>query len=104
MARGTFAKQEIFKKIQEIYPDSFFEDEGKILRIPIQENSEIIEIKMQLTAAKTNLGGDNVQSAFDSVPVVNTISSTKETYSAPLEPTQEEKDNVSKLLSSLGFH
>ena len=100
MARGAFAKQEIFKKIQEIYPDSFFEDEGKILRIPIQENSEVIEIKMQLTAAKTNLGGETVQSAFEaSSPIVKTT----ETEKVILEPTQEEKDNVNRLIASLGL-
>lgn len=99
MARGAFAKQEIFKKIQEIYPNSFFEDEGKILRIPMQENSEIIEIKMQLTAAKTNLGGEEAKSAFDASPVVINQSTEK----TVLEPTQEEKDNVNRLIASLGL-
>lgn len=101
MARGAFAKQEIFKKIQEIYPNSFFEDEGKILRIPIQENSEVIEIKMQLTAAKNNLGGETIESAFDASPVVKNSETIKE--KSVLEPTQEEKDNVAKLIASLGL-
>ena len=103
-AKGTESKLTVFNKLQEVFPNSFWEDEGKILRIPLDENGARVEIKVTLTAAKTNLGGDSVQSAFDSVPVVNTTSSIKETHSAPLEPTQEEKDNVSKLLSSLGFH
>lgn len=103
MARGAFAKQEIFKKIQEIYPNSFFEDEGKILRIPIQENSEVIEIKMQLTAAKNNLGEKGIESAFESSPVVNTSFDSVAPSNHVLEPTQEEKDNVNRLIASLGL-
>lgn len=75
----------------------FWEDEGKILRIPLNENGSRVEIKVTLTAAKTNLGGDTPSSAFEATPAVNTTTNTV------LEPTQEEKDNVSKLIASLGL-
>lgn len=101
-AKGTESKNLIFKKMMEIYPGSFWEDENKILRIPLDENGTRVEIKVTLTAAKNNLGegGTTPLSAFNNDSVSNVVSTpvTKE-----LEPTQEEKDNVSKLLASLGL-
>ena len=54
MARGAQSKTAIFNKLMEVYPDAFFEDEGKILRIPLNEDGELVEIKVTLTAAKNN--------------------------------------------------
>lgn len=100
-AKGTESKNIIFTKLKEIFPESFWEDENKILRVPLDENGSRIEIKVTLTAAKTNLGGDVPSSAFEASPVVNTFS--KESINSNLEPTQEEKDNVAKLIASLGL-
>ena len=98
-AKGTESKNVIFNKLQEIFPDAFWEDQGKILRIPLDENGARVEVKVTLTAAKTNLGGEEVKSAFDASPVVMNQSAEK----AVLEPTQEEKDNVNRLIASLGL-
>lgn len=99
-AKGTESKNIIFNKLQEIFPDAFWEDQGKILRIPLDENGTRVEVKVTLTAAKTNLGGETVQSAFEaSSPIVKTA----ETEKVILEPTQEEKDNVNRLIASLGL-
>ena len=95
-AKGTESKNVIFTKLQEVFPDSFWEDQGKILRIPLTENGARVEVKVSLTAAKVNLGGEEPVSAFPMESVVKT--------SIPdIEPTQEEKDNVNKLLASLGL-
>lgn len=99
-AKGTESKNIIFTKLQEVFPNSFWEDQGKILRIPLDENGSRVEVKVTLTAAKTNLGGEDPASAFDSTPIVNSNSSTSNTV---LEPTEEEKENVSKLIASLGL-
>lgn len=101
MAKGTESKNIIFKKLQEVYPKSFWESEDKILRIPMTENGNRIEIKVTLTAAKNNLGGENVESAFDAPPSV--IPKTEEVSRPVLEPTQEEKDNINRLIASLGL-
>ena len=63
-----------------------------------------VEIKVTLTAAKTNLGGEDVPSAFDVDTSISYIP-TNAVPSTPkvLEPTQEEKDNVAKLMASLGL-
>lgn len=96
MAKGSEAKNIIFTKMQEIYPDAFWEDQGKILRIPITENGNRVEIKVTLTAAKNNLGGETVNSAFENTPVLPIKIDVS-------EPTQEEKENISRLIASLGL-
>lgn len=94
-AKGTESKCIIFNKIKEIYPNSFWEDENKILRIPMNEGGNPIEIKVTLTAAKNILGSGAVESAFPtaSEPVVE----------KPVEMTEEEKENVATLLASLNL-
>ena len=95
MVRGTESKGIIFNKLKEIYPNSFWEDENKILRIPMNEGGNPIEIKVTLTAAKNILGSGAVESAFPtaSEPVVE----------KPVEMTEEEKENVATLLASLNL-
>lgn len=95
MIRGTESKGIIFNKLKEIYPNSFWEDENKILRIPMNEGGNPIEIKVTLTAAKNILGSGAVESAFPtaSEPVVE----------KPVEMTEEEKENVATLLASLNL-
>ena len=94
-ARGTESKSVIFNKLKEIYPNSFWEDEGKILRVPMDEGGTPIEIKITLTAAKNILGSGAVESAFPttSAPVIE----------KPVEMTEEEKENVATLLASLNL-
>lgn len=94
-AKGTESKCIIFNKLKEIYPNSFWEDENKILRIPMNEGGTPIEIKVTLTAAKNILGSGAIESAFPtaSEPVVE----------KPVEMTEEEKENVATLLASLNL-
>lgn len=94
-AKGIGSKCIIFNKLKEIYPNSFWEDENKILRIPMNEGGTPIEIKVTLTAAKNILGSGAVESAFPSAsePVVE----------SPVEMTEEEKENVATLLASLNL-
>lgn len=101
MAKGQVSKEIISKKILETFENSFQYD--KEIRIPIMENGEEIQIKITLTAAKTNVepGGDNAlptaaatnNVAFSDVPTKDTV----------VEPTQEEKENVRNLLASFGL-
>lgn len=101
MVKGTESKKIIFNKLQELFPNSFFEENDKILRIPLDENGARVEVKVTLTAAKNNLGGETIESAFDASPVVKNSEIIKE--KTALEPTQEEKDNIKKLIASLGL-
>lgn len=94
-AKGTESKGIIFGKLQEVYPNAFWEDEGKILRIPMTESGNLVEIKVTLTAAKNLLGGTEMPSAFEAAPAP--------AQTPQVQMTEEEKDNVAKLLASLNM-
>lgn len=102
-ARGTESKNILFAKLMEIYSGAFWEDEGKVLRVPMDENGQRIELKVTLTAAKTNLGGDSVASAFDSGPAIIPTSTSTTNESNSLEPTEEEKQNIQSLIEALNL-
>ena len=109
MAKGTESKNTVFAKLQEVFPNSFWEEQGKILRVPLNENGSRVEIKVTLTAAKNNLGGEDIPSAFSSnsafsvTKALDLPAATESKKPEVLEPTQEEKDNVARLMASLGL-
>ena len=102
--KGAIAKEEITKKILEVFPAAFRYD--KEIRIPWTEDGEQVQIKVALTAAKVmvDAGGDTVMPG-----------ETKETAAVPsqeasvapkvtnTETSAEEKANLSALLRSLGL-
>ena len=94
MARGAESKQKVIDKIMEIYPDVFIY--GKELRIPMEEDGMRVEIKVALTCAKTNVGGDG-----DSVESQGEVSAPVNTPAAA--PTEQEKQNIADLMSRLGL-
>ena len=98
MARGSSLKEQNTNKILETFPGSFVFD--KVIIIPGVENSENLQIKVALTCAKVNVerGGDTALPG-DTVSAVAPTS----TPSALAEPTAEEKERVSNLLSKLGL-
>lgn len=93
MARGAEAKQNVMNKIMEVFPDAFIY--GKELRVPMQENGERVEIKIALTCAKTNVGGNDgsVESETQTEVASNVIAA----------PTEEEKANIANLMNRLGL-
>ena len=104
MARGAVAKSEIFEKILETFEGSFIFSNGKEIRIPMDENGSIVQIKVTLTCAK-----DNVSPTGEVLEKVAAAPSEGHDFSgfpAPkglVEPTEEEKANVETLLKSLGL-
>ena len=94
MARGTQAKQFVTDKIMETFKNAFVY--GKELRIPLEEDGQRVEIKVALTCAKTNVGGDSasVESQAESNVAVNVPAAV---------PSEEEKQNISDLMSRLGL-
>lgn len=95
MARGQKAKEEISQKILETFSGSFKYD--KEIRVPIQEDGELIQIKITLTAAKTNVnaGSDIV------TPNINNI----QPGAVPVfeEITEQEKIEVQNLMEKLNL-
>ena len=96
-ARGAESKEIIIQKILETFDNSFKFD--KEIRIPMEENGEIVEIKVTLTCAKTNVRND-VSTLEDN----QSTEVTKQTAEKNLvEPTEEEKQRVADLISKLGL-
>ena len=101
MAKGSIAKEAIFKKMLEVFPNSFMAD-AKTLRIPWEENGETIEIKVALTAAKDILGS-SVDMNWEDGGDAEKASAAAPKAPVSSEPTAEEKANVEKLMASLGL-
>ncbi len=94
MAKGAESKAKLIEKLKEIYPDAF--EYGKEFRIPFEEDGQRVEIKVALTCAKSNVGGESasVESGGQSEEAVNVASAA---------PTEEEKANIAKLMDRLGL-
>ncbi len=94
MAKGAVAKQEVIAKIKEVFPEAF--EYGKELRVPMEEDGQRVEIKIALTCAKTNVGGDgaSVESQVESNVAVNVPAAA---------PSEEEKQNIANLMDRLGL-
>ena len=98
MARGADSKAAATEMILKTFPGSFIYD--KEIRIPYMENGENIQLKCILTCAKTNVGeGD--ENAIPGAVAAN--DNVIETTSTAIEPTEEEKENVKKLMEVLGL-
>lgn len=95
MAKGALSKEYITNKILEVFDGSFKYD--KEIRIPVEENGEVLQIKCVLTAAKVNVsaGSDNA------IPTEATSKLNIDTTS--LEITPEEKQEVADLVSKLNL-
>ena len=93
MARGAESKELVTQKILEMFEGSFIY--GKELRIPMTENGERVEIKVALTCAKTNVGGDEGgECAECAIPAPSGETAA---------PTAEEKANIEALMNRLGI-
>lgn len=100
MAKGSVAKDYIFKTILKTFEGSFMYNGGKECRIPFMENGELVQVKVTLTAAKENVereNGDvpNVDNAFPPV--------AEGAPAARIEVSEEEKQNIANLMSRLGL-
>ena len=110
MAKGTESKNEVFKKILEIFPGSFMYNDNKEVRLNFVENGEPVQLKLALTTAKTPVESDESTSAFDSTSATGVKNETFnwdevsfEEKKELTEPTAEEKQNVAKLVEALGL-
>ena len=100
MAKGSVAKDYIFKTILNTFEGSFMYNGGKECRIPFMENGELVQIKVTLTAAKENVEREDgdVPSADNAFPSV-----AEGAPAARVEVLEEEKQNIANLMSRLGL-
>ena len=103
MAKGNQLKKEILDKMLKVFPNSFLYNNGKELRICGQEDGNEIQVKVTLTAAKENVysGQDNATPGETAINFENNENTIVEQKT--IQPTQEEKDNVKKLMETFGL-
>lgn len=101
MAKGAQEKQMVIDKIKEVFPEAFEYD--KAIRIPIGD----VQIKVALTCAKDNVkpNGDTAVSGVKATKVTITEGAEPifEDVSAVVEPSAEELNAISNLMTSLGL-
>ncbi len=114
MARGQVSKQKVAEKIVNSFEGAFLYNDGKEIRIPMEEDGEQIQIKVALTAAKENVvpGDENAipgEQNFN-VKIDGTVEGDLQLQmngvpitTRDIEPTEEEKQNVNDLLRALGL-
>lgn len=103
-AKGTEAKKIIMNKILESFPNSFLYNDGKEIRINIQENGEVVQIKVALTCAKVAVeGGDDTALPGEKTAATAGVKLTGTSEKVPQEPTAEEKERLTTLLNKLGL-
>jgi hypothetical protein len=97
--KGSISKEIVAKKILETFEGSFQYE--KEIRIPMEEDGNQIQLKCVLTCAKTNVepNGENAIPG-EVTPTAAGIPASEKTF---VEPTQEEKDNVQKLMQMLNL-
>lgn len=102
MAKGAIAKEAITNKILSCFDGSFIN--GKEIRVPMIENGEELQIKVTLTCAKNMVTPVGKSVPSNSMP---STTSNKIEFEQPqtnidlTEPTEEEKQNVEKLIQAL---
>ena len=95
MAKGSIAKEAITQKILSTFDGSFVY--GKEIRVPYDEDGNRVEIKITLTCAKENVGGNSAFTVTEDQPTQSAQAS------APAAPTEEEKANIANLMERLGL-
>lgn len=86
-ARGTIAKQTLTQAILDNFAGSFIDD--KVIRVPLDDGGEVVEIKVALTCAKDVIGSmvtevtasaEAVQGDTDPMPNESEIQSIKKLF------------------------
>jgi len=100
MARGAESKAAATEIILKAFPGSFIYD--KEIRIPYEEEGEHIQLKCTLTCAKTNVG-EGEENAIPGAETADLNFEQPSISATQSQPTEEEKENVKKLMEVLGL-
>ena len=98
IARGQLAKQEVMDNILSTFEGSFID--GKVARIPMYENGELVQIKVQLTAAKDIIDPDGNEPDLD---FSQAAPASKVEVEVLKEPTKEELEKTKNFMETLGL-
>lgn len=104
MARGAIAKEKIKEKILNVFEGSFVYNSGKEIRIPIDEEGTLVQIKVALTCAKDVVSAEGDIERLAAAPLEEDAFMNFPEPHKPVEPTEEEKKTVQSLLEALGLN
>ena len=106
MAKGAIAKQNVIKKIQEIFGADFIGEVDKKIYVWTQENGDRVQVAISLTCPKTpiEVSGAPIPNFsggmdFESMGVAVAAPASY----APAEISEEEKQTVADLMARLGL-
>lgn len=100
MAKGQKSKEIVMKKLLDIFEGSFQYD--KEIRVPMMEDGELIQLKITLTCAKTNVE-PNGDVAIPGETISNEINFTQSSETVTAEVSEEEKNNIARLAKMLNL-
>lgn len=106
MAKGQAAKQEVMATILEAFnKDSFLYNNGKEIRVNMQEDGEPVQIKITFTAAKTMVEPEDENAIPGASNTTDQIKEVKEEDDSKtiVEATTDEKEAIADLMASLGI-
>lgn len=109
MAKGAIAKENVAKIIAQAFGSNFVGEYDKKLYVWANENGEKIQVAISMTCPKNPVGGDTGKIDFSAEPGgslnfedMSAASSFTGSYS-PVEITEDEKDNIAKMMERLGL-
>ena len=98
MAKGTIAKQVVEDKIRNIFGKDFLGIADKKIYVQAEEDGQMVQVAITMTCPKTPFATGEVTT--DGFPEGNFAEPTE--YK-PAEITNEELDNVRKMIKELGL-
>lgn len=101
MAKGAVAKEQIAKKMAEIFGADWIGERDKKYYLWANENGERIQIAINMTCPKTPVGETGATADSNVLNFEDGATADGET---PIEITTDEKKNVADLMAKLGLN
>jgi hypothetical protein len=103
MARGAIAKQNVVEKLKQAFGIDYIGESGGKHYLWASDGGEKIQIAVSLTCPKNPIGTVDMSSAFSGGLDFEAEPIVAQTKFEPAEITQEETDNLAKMMERLGL-
>ena len=101
MAKGAVAKEQIAKKMAEVFGADWIGERDKKYYLWANENGERIQIAISMTCPKTPVGEAGATADLN---VLNFEDGATDGGETPIEITTDEKKNIADLKARLGLN
>ena len=103
MAKGSTAKLAIGKKLQELFGSDFVGESGGKYYVWENDGGEKVQIAISLTCPKNPIGTVDMSCAFGDGIDFNAAPAVAPTPASPTEITDEERENLARMMAELGL-